>query len=231
VNNDDVTLLSAYLDDELSPDERSDIEARLAEDEAFSDLFVNMGQLNNVILSKYSTMDDKALPAELEALLTKSSDNTTPLNLQKSGMRRFMPLAAAIATVAIAIPLYLNQLNNTAGTVEYALNTSPSGQELELADESVMIIQMSFENNQTQLCREYILKKPESAKVSEQIISCKTDSGWHTMVVAKIAQANITGFQTASGHSADAIESWLDTNMSSDAYTLAQEKLILSSQD
>lgn len=250
MNNDDFLLLSAYLDNELSPDERVSVEERLAKDNEFAELFSDLEKIDDAI-ELHSTelaaeIDNKPIPSEITELLkptvnkNDSLENVKTLSESSLGtasrpsktFRQYLPIAAAVATIAIAIPLYmqLSAEKTNEMTLSQALNALPSGQQQVIQNDSVVSISMTFESADGNICREYVLAESLDSTAGQQIISCRANSDWQQVLSANVTFSKQGQFQPASGQTSRDVEAWLDTNMASDAYSLEKERLILSSR-
>lgn len=236
---DDETLISRYLDGELSSQARLDFEKRLVEDNEFAQLFREYEKLDSAIINQYTDIDETPIAPELIALLADSTPSDTTVDSpstetdkehrSKSYFRKLLPLAAAVMSVAFILPLVFNQDKQHFTQITEALDSKPSGQQIELADSSTLTIQMTFENNEAQLCREYVIAKNDT-QIARQVIACNVNQDWQEMLTAEVKLNNTDTFQPASGNSSAEIEAWLDSNMRSDAYTIEQELAALKAK-
>ena len=241
---DDEILISAYLDNELSGEERAHVESKLIQDTKFAQRFKQHEQLNIAIEARYSHIDDTPVSAELKVLLADTQQRDTLASASIVGhsiahkkkpfkmvINKFLPLAAAIATVALIFPLIVDKIDTSKVQLTEALDTKLSGQEIQLANASVMTIIMTFENKQSQLCREYVIREDINISNSKQVISCKIDQQWQQVIAAEYTVVNSDGFQPASSNSSPEIESWLDVHMDGEVYSLEQEETLIKGLD
>lgn len=241
----DSELISAYLDGELSDIERSQFEQRLQQDDALAQQLVEFEQCDVALKQHYSAIDDKPVPDGIlsmlesdETLPGETAQNVTPIssaskarhseasednNVVKLSQWRtqWLPVAASFLMIALAIPLVMQSDDHSPSRLTWVLNEATSGTVSQLADNQHIHINMSFDDGQGRLCREYLLVEPSNTTHN---IACYADGHWQTQVSGAVVTAKGQQYQPASGELSATVEAWLDNNMASDALSLEQEK-------
>jgi anti-sigma factor RsiW len=92
--------LHAYLDGELSTEDRTEVEALLAASPADASLLRELRDLNQAIAERYAARLDEAVPQRMDRLLALIPEQRA--SSHSSYARRLMPLAAAILIAALA---------------------------------------------------------------------------------------------------------------------------------
>lgn len=224
MNNSDFELISAYLDNELDADTRSQVEKRLADDDAFAAIFVELDKQDNALKSHFSEIDNKPVPDDILRLLKIDSGLTTrsaqAANDPKWYKKTWFSIAASTLFVAILLPfLVQNDDTQIDSNISALLNSKVSG-EIVSIDQSVdLYLSMSFTNHQGNWCREYYL----ISKTVVQTIACKSRGVWATEVQGDASLPTGAVFMPAGTTSAPEIETWLDHNMQSDPMSPSQE--------
>jgi anti-sigma factor RsiW len=92
--------LHAYLDGELTPEDRAEVEALLAAARADADLLRDFRDLNQALGERYAGRLDAPLPGRMQQALARIPQNS---GAGRPGFaRRWVPLAAAILIAALA---------------------------------------------------------------------------------------------------------------------------------
>lgn len=220
MHQDDIALISAYLDNELDVQQRRLVEQRLVDDNDFATLFQQLDFNDQQLKTHYAAIDNKPLPAGLQALLQPEAEHTHHShNSSNKSVLRWLPMAASVAAVALLVPVYLS-MQQPQITLASVLDNGLSGETTRLDDQSSITLVMSFKDQKAQWCREYLHQHDNAVT---QTIACKGSGGWYNEISVTGAVADDSVFIPASGQN-NAIEAWLDANMASDVLSLAEER-------
>jgi anti-sigma factor RsiW len=104
--------LMAYLDDELPESERAVLEARLAEEPLLQEALASLVERHDLVREAFAAMP---VPADLAAGILASVERATvppPTNVRPlARLRRFVPVAAALALPAAAAIFFVMRAN------------------------------------------------------------------------------------------------------------------------
>ncbi|PKG98699.1 anti-sigma factor [Paraglaciecola sp. MB-3u-78] len=236
-------LLSGFLDAELPPEDMEQVRLALETDD---DLVMRMAELSQVdqwVLEHAQQIDHTEVPQKLVVLAqqldVKSNRNTTaavnnvvqisPWKKWTADIKTPYAMAAGVALVASIAMLNLSQQTTELGfsnDIAAVLNTELSGETAYLADGSMVKAQLSFANQQGQLCRQFQVASSDS-RVTK--IACKQSSGWQLEAQFSEEGDLITGdYQTAS--SRQQLEAVIDGMISGNALDRNQEQQAINHQ-
>lgn len=211
----DTEMISAFLDDELSEEERRDVKERLVKDEAFAKCFAEFNAGDQALKQTFSVIDDTPIPDSILSLL-RESEKKVPVNtnnvlsFKRWQQAKWLPIAASFLIIVLALPVLLTMNQPSGLTVASVLDTQVSGQIIEISASTEVELLMSFNDNQGNFCREYVFS--QSAQ-TEQRIACKVDGVWQTQISDSVVGVSGNNYQAASAGGSDKIEGWLDANM------------------
>jgi len=222
----DQEIISAFLDGELTDLERASFEKRLLQDNALAAKFADFSENDNHLKQQFSAIDDTPVPDSIMNLLKESSQQTPPSNanvVELKSWRRtsWLSVAASLLIVAFALPLLLTMVNENKQTLADVLNSEISGQTVNLDTTTDVELVMSFNDSSGHFCREYMVSRTSSR---EQSVACKIDGEWQTQISDSINLEGSNTYQPASGGHSTKVESWLDSNMASVAWSLDLER-------
>jgi len=229
----DTELISAFLDGELSDNERKQFEQRLSEDQDFATNFANFSENDQALLAAYSKIDDTPIPsAILDILAEPAQSNDVPQNNERQDnvvelsswrQSKWLAVAASFLVIALALPLLMTKNEQSLADV---LDSEVSGQTVVINSSTSVELVMSFSDSQGQFCREYVTT--EAAKKMQHQIACKLNGRWQTQVSEAYTPSNSANYRAASELSSAKIEAWLDANMSGIPMSQENERLNLS---
>ena len=242
MNINDETL-SAFLDSELSEHEMEQVRKAL---ETNDELVMRLAELSEVdmLVKEHATrIDDAPLSdslaktvAKLDTPTTKNTSNSnvvalTPWQTVKQSANKSLAIAASIAVVfGIAMTSYLQPHNAqnlfVASNTASALNTQLSSSVFEQSDGSVFSAQLSFKNQQGELCRQYVLSSNNTTQTS---IACKTQSGWQIKAQTAAQQSN-NGAQYQAASNNSELDAVIDSMISGAPLDRAQEQQAISAK-
>ena len=241
MNINDETL-SAFLDSELSEHEMEQVRKALETDDELVMRLAELSEVDMRVKEHATSIEDAPLSdslaktvAKLDTATTKNTLNSnvvtlTPWQRVKQSANKSLAIAASVAVVfGIAMTSYLqpNESQNlVASNIAAALNTQLSSGEYKQSDGSVFSAQLSFNNQQGELCRQYALSSNNTTQTS---IACKAQSGWQIKAQTAAQQSdNGAQYQTASNNSE--LDAVIDSMISGAPLDRAQEQQAISAK-
>lgn len=232
----DDTILSAYLDDELSPDDAMRLQDRLAEDPALAQRLEDMRSANLSARSAFRAADQLPLPQGVLDLLAdkgadrsqSKSDDRRIARFPQRGLQRFFRAPVAIAaSVALAagflagemlqrgqdadlpaVPtLYSTEIPTTSELHDF-LESAVSGAPRVLPSGVSGRLLLTFENRDSDWCRQLQLA---AEKGSVQALACRRNGVWQMEAVVYGASASPgSQYEAASSQSFPALDAAID---------------------
>jgi hypothetical protein len=236
-------MLSGFLDAELPQKDMEKVRLALETDD---DLLMRMAELSQVdqwVLEHAQQIDHTEVPQKLMALaqqldVKRNSNNTAPVNnvVHISAWRKWTAdiktpyaMAAGVALVASVAMLNLSQPVSDLGfstDIASVLDTELSGETVSIADGSEVKAQLSFENQQGQLCRQYQVAISDNRFTN---IACRQSDGWELKAQHAEQGVVMTGdYQTAS--SSQQLEAVIDAMISGTALDRNQEQQAINNK-
>lgn len=162
---DDEALLSAYLDGEMSDADAAAFEARLEAEPELMALVADQRAVDERITQALAPLAEEPVPAELLQQLglaaplaaTRSSAAPPVAANDNRGFRRYAigiggAVAASLAAVLLIVP---REAASPPHDLSFALETSPSGQSVRLADGARITPTLTVRAADGRYCREY----------------------------------------------------------------------------
>lgn len=238
-------MLSAYLDNELSEQDRAMLEASLRDDVEAADRLAQMASIN-ALLGKHAAMiDTLPMPESVLAMLRQdspsaSASNVVELSRFRQARQRVMHVVREHAALAASLALLLGfaggqilptdnsdpGTGSVSGAVFAALDTVPSGQQLNIDAGTHLTARFSFQDTQSRFCRQYVLQDGQG---SSENIACRDQNEW-TLVASALtsAVASSAQYQPASGPRL--LDNMLDAMMQGSALSQAEEQTAINNQ-
>ncbi|WP_372762727.1 anti-sigma factor [Pseudoalteromonas sp.] len=228
--------LSAFLDSELLETEMEQVRLALETDDDLVMRLAELSEVDSLVKAHAYSIDESPYSAALSQTMAKlETNNVVQLSAWqrlKHSTNKGLAIAASIAIVfGIATTSYLQtqyqgNANLVANNIATALDTQLSSDAITQADGSVFKANLSFANNNDQLCRQYEMSNNQHTQVA---IACKTAQGWQ--VKAQLQQSNSSNgsqYQTASKHAAldDMIDQMINgqpLNRNQEQHAIAQQ--------
>ncbi|WP_338363429.1 hypothetical protein [uncultured Pseudoalteromonas sp.] len=241
MNINDETL-SAFLDSELNEHEMEQVRKALETDDELVMRLAELSEVDMRVKEHATSIDEVPLSdslaktvAKLDTPTSKStlSSNVvtlTPWQKVKQSANKSLAIAASVAVVfGIAMMSYLqpNESQNlVASNTALALDTQLSSGVFEQSNGSVFRAQLSFKNQQGELCRQYALSSNNTTQTS---IACKTQNGWQIKAQTATQQSNNGAqYQTASNN--NELDAVIDSMISGAPLDRAQEQQAINAK-
>jgi surface antigen len=256
----DDEMLCAYLDNELSEQDRVRVQDAIRADLKMADRLAQLTSVNALVSQQAALIDMVPMPEAIIKLLSdnssqQTSDNVIDLSRFQKTRDRVMHVlrehAALAASLALLIGFASGQLMPLAGsgnsisnngsdsssdsynTALYAaLDTTPSGQQINLDGNNSITARFSFQDTQSRFCRQFMLQDSEG---SSENIACRAQGQdqvqpqWTLLASARSsALASSAQYQTSSGPRL--LDSMLDAMMQGSALSQSDEQSAISNQ-
>lgn len=197
--------LSAFLDTELSPNDMEAIREALEVDDDLVMRLAELSQVDQWVVENAQQIDSTPVPIKLTQLAQqidtgKSPNNVVQLSnwkLAKAKINTPMSLAASVVlavTVGIATMTYQGE-RTISNEIVNILDSSISGETSLTAGNAQVTAQLSFANQDGNLCRQYLLIKDQANLTN---IACKENNNWHLHASIQTNDLNTQSYQTAS---------------------------------
>lgn len=242
----DLLLLSAYLDGQLDAGKLADFEDRLQREPELRQRLEAMRETDAALQAGFSDIMQEPVPEGIRQLLAESpaveaKTKAPVIDLHAQKKRRapsnWVPLSVA-ASVALAVGIFiggsqtgdnmenilLSQTLQPADALVQILESSPSGNLNTLDELAAASVQaeLSFIDNRGDFCRQYRIQNSERAFRG---IACLENQQWHNVLLVPTGQQTSTStYQPASGHSDLIIGHYLDHHMQGIALGKAEEE-------
>jgi hypothetical protein len=233
--DEDNALLSRYIDNEASAEERANIEQRLRQEPALASHYRKLCTLN-LHLSCLRTAKEIEVPEQISRLLTQTGENahhsTDHQQRAATTARRFLrPLLASAATLTLAVGIGLfsqtQSVDQPPLSFVSALTSqiSDANQWHRLDDGSELQIVLSFSASDGNWCREFRQSNQEGHWHG---VACKSADSWITPVKSATSPIGAEQrYRPASGESVNDVSRFIDNTMTNMALTPNQETQII----
>ena len=221
--------LSAFLDQELSAQEMTQIREALSVDLALADRLAEFAVTDELVRAHASTIDSIPIPDSITRLL--ETNKVVELSWWRRTHQQITEHAALAASVALLMGLgfgYLIPAGSGSADPDWLhltshLETTPSGISLAVNADTQLVSRFSFLDQQNTYCRQFLL---QSASAVTENVACRVDGDWELIATAKTSRVfNQTEYSLASG--AALLDSTLDAMMSGQALSLDEEALLI----
>ncbi len=228
-------MLSGFLDAELPLEDMEQVRLALETDDNLVMRMAELAQVDQWVLKHAQQIDQTEvsqkiviLAQQLDGMVNtnKTVNNVVHMSAWKTwtaDIKIPYAMAAGIALVASIAMLNLSQQAsdpNFSNNIAAVLDTELSGETTYLADGRTIKVQLSFANQQKQLCRQYQVTQIGRRSTN---IACKQISGWQLEAQHAEQGETITGdYQTASSN--QQLEAVIDAMISGSAFDRDQEQ-------
>lgn len=222
--------LSAFLDGELSRQERVEVEHAIAEDPALADRLAALASVDELVKARARAVDATPLPDPVTRLL--QTDNVVSMAWwRRAGqqVREHVALAAAIALLVgfSAGQLFPGATLDEDGSWQQAvahLDHVTSGESVDVGADTRLLSRFTFRDQQGRYCRQFLLESPEQASEN---VACRSEGSWERIATVQ-ASGIVDDYQPASG--AHLLDSTLDELMRGQALGLEEEAELIRGQ-
>lgn len=219
------TDLTAYIDDEATPDEARRLEERISREPGAIRRLLDLVRADKVATAYFTSIDDRPLPAGIEAVLARfdepiaadgghGGDNVVALPHRPRPFRARHMLTAASVALLIGVGVGAMLRGAPGGAPETGgglqriaadqplygvLERAPSGETLALdgGERGFATALSTFRSSDGSYCREYELSDPEA--LSQGIACRQSGGGWSVRALLTEPTASDDGmFRTAS---------------------------------
>jgi hypothetical protein len=238
-------MLSAYLDHELSEQDRAAVQETVRVDANVAERLAQLASVNALVGRQAAMIDALPMPESLLALLREDNKQAVPDNVvELAGLRKVRQRvmlvvrehAALAASLALLIGFASGQLlpisvNNSdsnrvdgSSAIYATLDTLPSGQQLNIDNNTSVTARFSFRDTQSRLCRQFVVRDNQG---SSENLACRDQNQWTLVASARSsAVASSAQYQPASGPSL--LDNILDAMMQGSALSQAEEQAAIN---
>lgn len=191
----DEELLSAYLDGELDEARMAEVEARLEQDAVFAARFERLGAADDAVRAAFDPVLELPVPGRL---IATARGTELPPPAANDNRRAFWLGGGAIAASLVAGLLFFAQPQGSGDDVQLALNaaleSTPSGQTVEVPGQGRLTPQLSFASNDGGFCREFALADAGKSRVG---LACRSGGKWSVEALVQGGRVQGEGYATA----------------------------------
>jgi negative regulator of sigma E activity len=204
--------LSAFLDAELPPEDMENIREALETDDDLVMRLAELSQVDQWVLENAQQIDATPVPDKLVQLAQQidagrgEKEEKQPNIVQLSKWQAAksmlnMPMSLA-ASVVLAVTVGVSTMNYQGGEtfsneIANVLDSSISGEIKLISEETSVKAQLSFANQEGDLCRQYLLTEKQGKSTN---IACKENNRWRLHATTKSNDVNTQSYQTASSN-------------------------------
>jgi hypothetical protein len=233
-------MLSAYLDGELSAEDRARVDAALASDAGLAARLKALHAATRRFADAIRETDKEPMPEGVENLLRPQTDNVFAFRPKKREQPKWVrpaAIAASIFALVVAVGLLGNgpggsseNLIIAAGPVDRtsslhrALDRTPSAETASVGAGRLSPI-ATFRIAGGGVCREFLASQKDRAV---RAVACRDDRQW-TVKIAATEAASAGGYQPASGPAA-AIGAYIDSAIEGDALGPDEERALIEAK-
>ncbi len=231
--------LSAFLDGELSGEERAEVEAAIAADPALQARLSALDAATRRFAEAIREADKEPMPAGVEDLLRPKTDNVVAFKPRKKEQPKWAAqaaIAASLLALVVAAALFGDgpgggeRVLIAAGPVDKAsplhraLDRTASADSAQVGRSSIRPV-ATFRIAGGAICREFVATQGEGAV---RAVACREDRQW-TVKIAATEAANAGGYQPPSGPAA-AISAFVDAAIEGDALGPDEERALIDAK-
>lgn len=239
-------MLSAYLDNELSPTERAQIDDAIGSDPAVAARLDQFASVDALLGRQAALIDSVPMPEAVLTLLNSqptstSASNVVQLSAFQRGRQRISTVLREHAALAASLALLLGfaggQMLSPAAPVAgiasadplqqlvgQALDRSPSGQTYTFNSaqgELQLTARFSFTDAQARFCRQYVLQDNEG---SSENVACREQGQWQSLASVRLPGSKDSAGQYRTASGPGLLDTVLDTLMQGPALNREDEQ-------
>lgn len=222
-------LLVRLIDGECSPQERLDIEERLANDETLRARLEQFRQNDHLIRAVVSSHEQSVPPSVVNTLKMHAVKSPQP-----RGFRHPVALAASLllATAAVLVSnvwqLPTSQTPQLDSLFVNALDTLPSRADGwdSIDDERALRMVLTFPAADGKWCREFMLASEDS---HWRGVACRDSGSWVTQVIGRdVFLEQVGGYRTAGATDNDTVAQFIDETATDIALSRDEEEVLIA---
>lgn len=240
----DMDLLSAYIDGELGRKDAAAVRARLESDTEFSDLFNVLTKSEESLKCAAHEIDAAPLPESLVKLLSEGPKQNMVRkgvvelfaefidSISRAAINRAVPVAALIAVIT-GVFLVDNRAFGPNPSVPAVAANAPTdltplhhlaaGEKTSI-NGGILTEILAFTRHDGSLCKHYVM----DADAPIEAVACLSAGTWTNVAVGEASNASsISGYRMASGTSLPAIDTYIEANIAGGALTVEEERLLM----
>ncbi len=208
ISDEDLTLLSAYIDSELDSADMNAVRERLLKEPGLKAALEEMQEVDQLVKAHADQMDDRAVPENVASLLAASEESQS----------RFVAMAASVLLV-LAGGLFFLVLDSGAPLAE--LDVAESGKRT-TTESGYLEVVATFHHRDGHVCREYRTE-------TERSIACRDGSSWNVVVSVPSADVPEGTYQPAAGSDLAAIDEYISEHIQGEVLSSAEERELIES--
>ncbi len=208
ISKEDLTLLSAYADDELDGKQRSDLQQRLLREPEIRKELEAIRTIDEHLRNYAGVIDSAPLPETIHSLV-RGSPGPSALKL----------LATAASVFVLTIGAYL-LMPQKSQSVYAQLAILESGQRLEFDTGNYLEVLTTFRRHDGQYCREFVTE-------ARHEVACLTDVGWQSVISLRRQEIPDSAYRLA-GADLAAIDLYVVENMDGNMLSPAEELSLIT---
>lgn len=235
--------LSAYIDDELSPDEMEAIKTAIVMDNELAARLENMKCPDRLITEAFGGIDSEPLPEAILDLLEDDDANSPEDVIPFPAMQAVRPAAPWVAPLAASVALAvgivagmqiapdrsdsreqvsLAGVINASNPLYAALESAQSTSRVETSEGAITPI-LTFKSVDGPYCREFFV---ERNAYPSRAVACRLDGAWVVQFAALAAEQTqqATGYSTASAEITAQFDILVENMIAGDALDTEQER-------
>lgn len=205
ITEDDMILLSAYVDNELEGADLTAFKERLLKEPALRQELDAITENDEMLKTFAGRIDDRAVPRDVQLRIRPGSG--------RSAIRLF---AVAASVFVLTIGSYL--LAPSPGADLALLDDLVSG-ERRTAGEDYLEVIATFRRHDGGYCREIVTRESRQ-------IAC-LEGTWQTVLEVSRQELPSDSFQPASERDVSAVDDWVSRNMAGAALSLEEERQLI----
>ena len=204
----DLTLLSAYLDNELEGEQLTALRERLLQEPALRRELDALKGTDSLLNDFAASIDGRPLPQAVHGMVAGSG---------RSSAAKLFAVAAAVFVVTMSTFIMMPKQDDLA-----FLNAMASGEIRQTEIGSVQVI-ATFRQHDGKYCREYVVP-------GQHAVACLASGGWQNLVTAEVQVMPEGAFIPASPNVPETIDRYVRLNMSGDVIQGDDEAALISAE-
>lgn len=202
----DLILLSAYLDNELEGEQLTDLRERLLKEPALRRELDALKGADALLKDFSASIDGRPLPREVHGMVAGGARNSAA---------KLFAVAAAVFVVTMSTFILTPKQDDLA-----FLNALASGEVRQTEAGNVEVI-ATFKQHDGRYCREYVMP-------GQHAVACMNNGSWQNVMTAEVQVMPEGSFVPASPNVPETIDRYVRLNMSGDVIQGDEEAALIS---